>query len=682
MSESAKTQRGDARRRGGVPPQGAAFGRRDFLKSAGALLGGLSLAGCGAAIEGAVPGSAAQRWRLGTRRGALNFVFFLVDDMGWMDSSTYGSGFYESPGMDRLARRGMRFTNAYAHPLCSPTRAAIMTGKYPGRLKFTVPSGHMPPNKTEPIVPKSAGPAFKVVPASSRTFLPLDEYTIAEALRDAGYATGHFGKWHLGGVKEYWASAQGFDVSFGGTGSPGPVGYFSPYFMENITDGPNGEYITDRVTDEALRFLETNRKKPFFINLWHFAVHGPWQGKRELIDKYAKKANPNNPQHNPVYAAMLESMDQSLGRVLDKLDELGLADSTALIFMSDNGGVLDTGRGDTHSPPYTEVTSNAPLRGGKATVYEGGTREPMMIFWPGVTPAGSLCDEPVAMVDFYPTMLEMAGLEPRPGQTIDGMSLVPLLRGAGQPRREAIYCHFPHYGTPDGRHGPLTQTAPATWVRKGDWKLIRLYGEGPERAPAHELYNLREDIGETRDQAADRPDLVEELSALIDRHLRETGALVPIPNPNYVPPVTEWKTGGNCTLERAGGMLKVKCTGMNASIIGPTFKMPGPVLVKLRVRRPVDNDWRWMTYPGRPKIAWRDENSANFGANPLAVFDVPHDGEWHEVTVPITTDKILAQLMIHTGYAPDAMDIASVRVESAGLIPGDATHAVDWQLDE
>jgi len=471
--------------------------RRAFLKA-------LSLAGTAAAVGPGAPGRAAAA------KSRLNFVFFLIDDMGWTDAGCYGSSLYETPNIDRLAGGGMRFTDAYAAcPVCSPTRASIMAGKYPARLKITNYG-------TKP--------------------LPLAEVTIAEALKEAGYTTFFAGKWHIGGTAKYWPDKQGFDINVAGNASGAPRGgYFSPYKNAQLADGPKGEYLTDRLTDESLKFLDAHGKKPFLLYLSHYAVHTPLQAKDKLVAKYkakiAKMPKHKGPttrkespramtdlvQDNPVFAAMVHSVDDSVGRVLDKLDELGIADRTAVIFMSDNGGLstllnrrMKGGRG--------APTCNLPLRAGKGWLYEGGIREPMIIRWPGVTKPGSTCGAPVTSTDFYPTMLQMAGLAPRPKQHRDGVSIVPLLKGQKTLDREAIFWHYPH------NHG--SGSIPSGAVRAGDWKLIEWYGSGRV-----ELFNLTDDIGETKDLAAANPDKAAQLLQMLRAWRKEVGAQIPSAKP-------------------------------------------------------------------------------------------------------------------------------------------------------
>ncbi len=434
-----------------------------------------------------------------------NFVFILIDDLGWCDLACYGSRFYETPNIDRLATEGMRFTNAYAAcPVCSPTRASILTGKYPARLHLTdwIP-GHKRPRA------KLRVPDFNLQ-------LPLEEVTIAEALKPAGYVSASIGKWHLSrppgspdGGKSFYPDEQGFDLNFGGDHRGHPPSYFYPYKIPNILTGREGEYITDRLTDEAETFIEKNKDKPFFLYLSHYAVHTPLQAKKELIARYKQKVKPEDAQNNPTYAAMIQSVDEGIGRVMRKLHDLGIADRTVVMFMSDNGGLIP-------------VTSNVPLRAGKGTLYEGGVREPMIVRWPGVTKPASECDVPVISVDFYPTILEIAGVKDTPGHVVDGVSVVPLLRQSGSLQPRSLYWHYPHYHT-----GGAT---PSGAIRDGDFKLIEFFEDG-----RLELYNLKEDIGETKNLAPAMPQKAADLHANLDRWRRAVNAQLPAPNPDYGP---------------------------------------------------------------------------------------------------------------------------------------------------
>jgi arylsulfatase A-like enzyme len=495
--------------------------RREFLKAmaAGAVLGLSDFGGA--------------RSLFGRERQRPNFVFFLIDDMGWKDLGCFGSPFYETPNIDRLAAQGMRFTNAYAAcPVCSPTRASIMTGKYPARLRLTdwIPGARR----------------GKLLPAEYFHYMKLEEVTLAEAMKEAGYQTCFVGKWHLGN-EPYYPEKQGFDVNVGGNEAGSPPTYFYPYTRGNrsipgLEEGQPGEYLTDRLTDESLKLIEQSKDRPFLLYLSYYAVHIPLEARKELIERYQAKVQrlglADKPhfltdedwpktaagnakwrqslktrilQDHAAYAAMIESVDQSVGRIMKKLEDLGLGDNTIVFFMSDNGG-LATAEG--------QPTCNLPLRGGKGWLYEGGIREPMMAKWPGVVKPGSVCEEPVISTDFYPTMLEMAGLPLKFQQHKDGESMVPLLKGTGHPKRPALYWHYPHYSNQGGKPGGA--------VRVGDFKLIESYEDNRV-----ELYNLRADLGEQHDLAARMPEKTAELRRLLHEWRREVGAVMPEPNPEW-----------------------------------------------------------------------------------------------------------------------------------------------------
>jgi len=454
----------------------------------------------------------------------LNFVFILIDDMGWTDLGCFGSDFYETPHIDRLATGGMRFTSAYAAcPVCSPTRASLMTGKYPARLKLT-----------NFIAGRRRLENARVLPADFKLFLELDEVTLAEALKPAGYTTAQFGKWHLGGV-EHFPDRQGFDVSvvtagrhFGSVvqAAKGDSPVFSlrkpgqsPSSVPALpTKLPDDTYLAEFLTDRAVGFIEQNKDRPFFLHLCHFAVHIPLEAREKLVAKYEAKAkaHPGTRHNNPTYAAMVEHVDQSVGRVVETLQRLKIADRTVVVFTSDNGGL------SVKEGPKTPSTTNAPLRAGKGYLYEGGIRVPLIVCWPKGVQPGSVCDAPVSSVDFYPTILELAGAKGDPKHVHDGESLVPLLKQTGSLRRDALYWHYPHFSNQGGMPGAA--------VRQGDWKLIRFYEN--ERM---ELYNLKDDPGETSDLAARRRGKVAEMRGMLDRWLRAVDATMCPPNPDYVP---------------------------------------------------------------------------------------------------------------------------------------------------
>jgi len=455
----------------------------------------------------------------------LNVVVILADDLGWSDTTLHGTTtFLQTPAIARLAARGMTFTRAYsASPLCSPSRAALLTGLSPARTGITSPKCH------QPEVLLAAAPGTKA-PATQRsiqpqtaTRLPTERRTIAEALRAAGYATGHFGKWHLG-REPFSALEQGFDTDVPHWPGPGPAGsYVAPWRFPDFPAAVPGEHVEDRMAREAVAWLERHRDRPLFLNYWAFSVHAPFDAKADLVAKHRARVDPRQPQRSPTYAAMVESLDDAVGTLVAALDRLGLMERTIVVFTSDNGGNMYS------AVDGTTPTSNAPLRGGKATMFEGGTRVPWVVVWPGVTRPGSRSDALVQGEDLFPTLLDGLGLAPAPGQRFDGTSIMPALRG-GTLDRVATFQFFPHAPpVPDW-------LPPSAAVHRADgWKLIRLFHEGPNGAHAYRLFDLGSDPGEARDLAAERPEIVAELDALITGFLADTGAVVPLPNPAFDP---------------------------------------------------------------------------------------------------------------------------------------------------
>ena len=444
-----------------------------------------------------------------------NFVFFLVDDLGYMDVSCNGSKFHETPNIDRLASSGMRFTNGYAAcPVCSPTRASIVTGRHPVRVNITdwIPGRRAPKNSP-------------LVPPDDRGNLALNERTIAEVLKQHGYRTFFAGKWHLGG-KGHLPTDQGFDINVGGNHTGGPRGgYYAPWKNPQLPDkGKPGEYLTDRLTDESIRFLEKNGDKQFLLYLSYYNVHTPVQACKEFVPHFRKKASklfagktPFGKEHEgvsrlrqdrPDFASMVAAVDKSVGRILKQLKKQRLAKNTVLIFFSDNGG-LSTLRGRRGS------TSNLPLRAGKGWLYEGGIREPMIIRAPTVTTAGSVCSTPVISTDFFPTMLALAGIPQMPDKHRDGVSLMPLLLGKKLVTKRPLAWHYPHY------HGSMWK--PGGAIRVGDWKLIEFYHHKKV-----ELYNLASDIGERRDLSKKNPAKTKEMLAKLRKWQKELGARMPV----------------------------------------------------------------------------------------------------------------------------------------------------------
>jgi arylsulfatase A len=477
--------------------------RRDFLKYVAWLTANSALS---ASAHGATKESSARP----------NFVFILADDLGWADVGCYGSDLHETPNIDRLARQGMRFTDAYAAaPVCSPTRASIMTGKYPARLHMTIwyeSSANPPRNR-------------RLIPPVTQGNMPHEQVTIAEVLKKAGYFTAHVGKWHLGDAAHY-PETQGFDVNIGGTFWGAPTTFFYPYggssrwggefrYVPHLEFGSEGEYLTDRLTDEAIRVLNRVKDKPFFLNLCYHTVHTPIEGKPELVEHYKKKVKPGMHHQNYEYAAMVNSLDENVGRIIAKIGELGIAENTVIIFFSDNGGYINKYNKKT-------VTNNYPLRSGKGSLYEGGTRAPLIVRWPGVTKAGSVCRQPVSSIDFYSTILNITGLagDPKHNADMDGLSLAPLLKNpAAKLNRDTLYWHYPHY---------YPTTSPVSSIRQDDWKLLEYFED--KRV---ELYNLRKDIGEENNLAKRMPEKAEQLRKRLDAWRKAVDAQMPTPNPKY-----------------------------------------------------------------------------------------------------------------------------------------------------
>lgn len=458
----------------------------------------------------------------------LNIIFILADDLGWKDLSYNGSRLYETPNIDNFAKEGMVFNCAYAaSPLSSPTRASILTGLYPARIGITFPDCHFPEEILEKGLETKPDSSLKWIGARSVTRLKTEYYTLAEALKSTGYHTGHFGKWHLGN-QPYGPLQHGFDITFPNwPWAPGPGPYIAPWrWGVNGTEdkGTDGENIEERTANEAIKFIRENKDEPFFLNYWSWSVHGPHQTTPELLEKYNRKINKGQPQQNPYYAGMIETMDKNVGKIFQAVKDLGLEKNTLIVFVSDNGGIHYPSRQVLLDTP---VTSNDPLRGGKATIYDGGTRVPCIVYWPGVTKPGTVSEQVISSVDWYPTLLEITDTKCQPSQKFDGISIVPALKGKSL-KRKAIYCHYPQ------GDGIFTEGyQPSTYVREGNWKLIRFFCDNPDQSDRFELYNIKDDIGEQINLMDKFPRKANRLKKMIDQFLEDTEAVIPVPNPNY-----------------------------------------------------------------------------------------------------------------------------------------------------
>lgn len=590
-----------------------------------------------------------------------NVMLILADDLGWRDTSVYGSTLYNTPNIDRLARRGMTFTQAYAaHSSCSPTRASILTGLYPIRLGITVPACHQKEVLLEASRPEKAPPDRKTIDCRSVTRLKLDYVTLPESLKEAGYATGHFGKWHLG-HEPYDPLHQGFDIDVPHWPGPGPAGsYVAPWkFPPSMGfSGQPGEHIEDRMCNEAIRFIQAHQNEPFYLNYWAFSVHSPYDAKPELVEKYLHRIDTAATQHNALYAAMVHSLDENVGRLLDTLEEMELVEQTILIFFSDNGGVNWPGfkneRQRSFGVPFdTPITSNDPLRSGKGSIYEGGTREPCIVVWPDVVPPGSKSDAVISSIDFYPTILEMLGLKPKPELHFDGISFVPALQGRSF-QRDAIFSDRPHYVA-------VHEEAPASYVRQGDWKLIRFYCDNDDQTDRFELYNLHDDIGETNNLAATMPGKVRELDALIARHLRETGALTPVKNPNYRPAILGWRCGPDAHAVRSVEGLQMKCAGNDPQIMtGEVPVIDRPITFRVRMKS---------NGKGKAQVFWATAAEPQYHREASVLVDVVHDGQWHDYSASLDIHSPLTALRLDPAASTGEVTIERIRTtNSEGML--------------
>ncbi|MBI5758967.1 MAG: sulfatase [Planctomycetales bacterium] len=615
-----------------------------------------------------------------------NIIFILCDDLGWRDVGCFGSTFHETPNIDRLAKRGVRFTQAYAaSPLCSPTRSSILTGLYPARIGITSPACHLPQVQLEKKL-QAAPPNVKVLSANTLTRLKTDYVTLAEVFRESGYATAHFGKWHLGhnlpasDGDRYEPRDQGFEFDFPHTPrAAGPGGgYLAPWqFINDVAiHGKPGEHIEDRMSAEAAKYIREHKDKPFYLNYWAFSVHGPWNARRDYIEHFQAKVDQKNPQHNPLYASMVRSLDDGVGRLLTAVDEAGIADRTIIVFFSDNGGYSYLPRA-TDPAGFADIpaTSNLPLRSGKASLYEGGSREPCVVVWPGQVQAGTTNDSLLHSTDWFPTLLTMSGLKPPANMKLDGVDQTKTLLGQG-PSRDRIFCHFPHGGEAQAKAHPGSK--PGTYVRQGDWKLIRFHADNDDGSDRLELYNLKDDLGESQNLAAEKPKIVRELNELITGFLRDTEAVVPIRNPNYKaeaakpsddkpkpkakaaapaedddPKLQGWKARG-CEAVVKAGIVTISGKN-NAPFLGVGAGANGPAVVKLKARCPNGGDGKieWLTPGGDVKAA----KSVPFQLQP---------GDWQELAIEVPAAGALGILRVYVPAQKQAVEIDWIELKSAG----------------
>lgn len=462
----------------------------------------------------------------------MNVIFILADDLGWSDVTLYGNTkLYQTPNLERLAARGMTFSRAYsASPLSSPTRASILTGQTTARTGITAPVCHTPQVHMRATVMPKAPVGNKSIECASATRLDTKLPTLGKLIKENGYATAHFGKWHLG-PEPYSPLQHGFDVDVPHWPGPGPAGsYVAPWKFPKFMPVTPNEHLEERMSSEAVSWLKSrNPDQPFYMNYWQFSVHAPFDARRDLIKQYRNRIDLNEAQRSAVYAAMVHSMDDAVGALLDEVDRQGIADRTIIVFLSDNGGNMYDGVSETAadgSRYVTAPTSNAPLRGGKATMFEGGIRVPCVVVWPGVTKPGTRSEAMVQSTDFYPTLLNALNIPIPKNHKVDGSNIKPALVGAKY-ERKPMFTYFPHSpGVPDWLPAAIA-------VHVGDWKLIRLFYQGDNGAHGYMLYNIKNDISESNNLAAKNPAKVKELDKLIEAHLKEAKTVIPVPNPAF-----------------------------------------------------------------------------------------------------------------------------------------------------
>ena len=580
-----------------------------------------------------------------------NIVLILADDLGAVDTSLGGSTLYPTPNLRRLAERGMQFTNAYsASPLCSPTRGSIMTGQNPARVGITNPSCHAPKEILKPSASTRGNPRLRQCAVRSANRLLTKHYTLAEALKDAGYSTGHFGKWHLGRTP-YTPLEHGFEVDVPHWHGPGPAGSFvAPWQYRSFKERYPKEHIEDRMGDEAVAFMEKHKDKPFFLNYWQFSVHAPFDAKAGLIKKYKKKIDPKNPQQSPIYAAMVHSLDDNVGKILDAIDRMGIADNTIIIFYSDNGGNM------YNLVDGTTATSNAPFRGGKATIYEGGIRVPAIFVWPGVVKGGTTNKDLVQSEDLYTTILEMADVPARAEQALDSVSAVPALKGR-KGKRKAVHVYFPHSPqVPD-------LLPPCAAVREGDWKLIRIFHDGPDKRHRYELYNLKDDVGERNNLAAENPERVRKMDSMIESFLKDTKAVVPNANSAYNSKLFfkagGWKTVGHVHLVKKWAGLQVRSFGEDLMMIETTDELavtPGKHVLEFRMRS--------LSASGPGRVYWPDAKKG-FRKRWSAEFSVADDGLWHEHRVNLPLGNSVKKLRISPASSQGTVHFEWIRLRDS-----------------
>ncbi len=620
-----------------------------------------------------------------------NIVLILADDLGWADTTLYGkTSLYETPNIQRLASQGMTFSNAYASPICSPTRASILTGQNPARLGLTTPSAHLKEERLEAVSSPRALPHQKSTNVQSTTRIDLSLPTLGLLLKQAGYSTAHFGKWHLG-REGHTPLERGFDVDLPHWYGPGPkTSYLAPWGYANFKEGEPGEHIEDRMAMEAVKWLKKrDPSKPFFMNYWQFSVHAPFGAKPELITRYQNKINPDSAQRSPTYAAMVHSLDDAVGTLLDTLEDEGIADDTIVIFYSDNGGNVHSGLEETDSKGnkyITAITSNQPLKGGKGGIHEGGIRVPAVVVWPGITAPGSRNKTRIQSLDLYPTILKMLGIVPPEEHIMDGLDFTKALRGI-EYERDPMFTYVPSHGnTPHW-------LPPSMSVHYKQWKLIRTFHYGENGDHQYRLYDLQNDIGESNNLVASRDDVVQELDSLIDQYIQDAKVVLPLPNPNFdaskfdasligvqagglkMPP--GFKTVHEATPSTPptklspkgllGWILRGADVEMNTDSLKLTpnarqpfmtianLQLTGPIEVRIRIRS---------TRDGVGNLQWRTHEQEFFPeAKQLQSFELTA-GKWREVKLQLATEGKLKHVRLFVPAPKSTTEIDWIEINS------------------
>lgn len=595
-----------------------------------------------AAVQDSSEGSSAAQAEANRGSARPNVLLIMADDLGWSDVSMHGSRFHRTPHIDALAARGARFSNAYsASPLCSPTRASILTGRDPARHGVTAPMGHLPEHLVEPQLPEETWPDRRAITPVTATRIAHDHETLPEVFAEAGYETALFGKWHLGGGP-HAPSEHGFEVVLGGGPHPGPPSYYAPFGIANLPAAEPGAYLTDVLVEGAVEWLESDRERPFFACLWFYQVHSPFEARDDLREDALTRVDANDPQRSATYAAMVRSLDDGVGRVLETLERLGLDDDTIVVFTSDNGGnQYDTIYGDVPGSPREGVppTRNLPHRGGKGTIWEGGVRVPLAVVWPdaiadGRLKPGSVNDSLTTSTDLYPTLLALAGLQPKPEQALDGISLLPTLLGQ-EAARDQVAIFFPH-------DFPASGNRAAASVRVGSHKLVRLFADGEGGVNRELLFDLESSGGESDDLLGAEPEVAADLSERLDDYLERTQALLPVANPTFDPETERWQAGPEATIryveKNEGTELVIQSAGEDPWIATP---YTGPFFGQLTLEMEVSSD-----IGGPIELFWSLRSEPRLSRSRSVSTNVESDGEWHTVQLTFDTGGMLGGLRL------------------------------------